>query len=85
MESGNDLRQDLGLNCASCQGSMVSGTGICRGSGAQWSRGLGLDKFALVGVAINRFLSIIGTSHGDSIIATFLNNDKEGTAKSNPT
>ena len=36
MSLENELHWNLGLNCVRFQGSMVSGTGLCPGSGSQW-------------------------------------------------
>ena len=36
MALGDELRRDLGINLFRFQGSMVSGTELCWGSGSQW-------------------------------------------------
>ena len=38
---------------------MLSGTGLCQGSGSQWRRVQGLDEYALASVALDKFVSVI--------------------------
>ena len=51
---------------------MFLGTGLHKGSGAQWHRVQGLDERALAGVSLDGFISVFGFPHGDHLLAGFV-------------
>ena len=58
MALGNELCQDLGINCISFYGSMVSGTVLRWRSGAKWNWG--------------RVCHRSGAPHSDSLLSGFV-------------
>ena len=58
MAPGNELCRELSLNCVRFQVSMVSGTGLLRGSATQWNWG--------------RFFNIIRVPHSAHLLAGFV-------------
>ena len=51
---------------------MVSGTKLIQGSGAQWRWRRVINEYALAGVVIYGFVSVIGAPHNDRFLAGFV-------------
>ena len=61
MASGNELRQDRGLNCVGYKGSIVLATGLCQCIGSQGCLVQGINDCAISVVYIGGFVSVIGS------------------------
>ena len=59
MVLGDELSWYQDINSSGCQVSKLLGTELCRGIGAQFHRGVGLNDRALAGVSLDVFVYII--------------------------
>ena len=72
MAPGDELCQERGLNCVGSQISMLLVNGLFLGRESQYCYGKGLNDCALDGVALSRFVYLIGAPHRDRPLDGFV-------------